>query len=112
MSKVLFTKAKRSARQCSRLSKTTPHANNRRGRRRWPHTTVKRLVSLRVVRLPRQSGQLERETPAEVIEHRLWMLATFLADESTKTGLQAPDIAQRIGLTFNRNPADRKDRIS
>ena len=35
--------------------------------RRWPHTTVERLASLRVVGLPGQPGQLERETPATVI---------------------------------------------
>lgn len=57
--------------------------------RRWPHTTVERLASFGVVRLPGQPGQLERETSAKVIGHRLWMLVTFLADESTKTGLRS-----------------------
>jgi hypothetical protein len=46
-----------------------------------------------------------RADPAEVIEHRLWMLATFLADESTKAGGQ-----EELALSRNEVPS-RKDRV-
>ena len=46
-----------------------------------------------------------RADPAEVIEHRLWMLAAFLADESTKAGEQ-----EELALSRDEAPS-RKDRV-